>query len=135
MAIEVIKTDLVRPMDANFLAIVPAQVRLSAPSRRLMVEFDTPARKVKTRVWQLEGAPKVPGLTTELYTKAHELMAEAATILGRPFDYIFITKYPSLMQWALDPTKGKGIFNWSKWVYHQGGGFSALARINPRLDS
>ncbi len=55
---------------------------------------------------------RIPGMTTALYKRAHQIMQEVVLIARQPLFYRFQTRNIKMTDWACDPEKGFGIFDW-----------------------
>lgn len=88
-------------------------IRLTAPGKSLIL-YSNPRRSTfATNIANTEEEAK-PGTTTRLYTQAFELMVGVTHATRRPWTYEFETEYETMREWALDPAKGMGIFDWDE---------------------
>lgn len=58
-------------------------------------------------------SPRAPGATTEVFRVAYNDLYELAGRIGS-ITFGFRTENAKLRKWALDGSKGKGIFNWQR---------------------
>jgi hypothetical protein len=84
-------------------------------NRRLSLSINTVSGKANESVRNIEGLARVEGSMTKVHTLARSVMQEAANRLGKPIYFEFST-FPDfgnkMIPWALDPQKGKAVFDW-----------------------
>lgn len=89
---------------------------LEEANKLLVVLVDLDQNKVITRIDNIPFVNPFPGTTTNLYHQAFLIMQELATRYHRPLLYKFETNHPWMLKWAMDPSKGMGIFDWDQIV-------------------
>jgi hypothetical protein len=105
--------------------------------RRLNIAFYSEgkfgAAAVSTAISNETEKTRIPGTTTLLYEKAREIMQSEADETGETWGYFFRTSDSSMAEWALDPEKGRGIFDWEDYtdnrkIPSRGGDLSVASR-------
>jgi hypothetical protein len=81
-------------------------------SKYLRVNIDDRSQKICTYVRGNKIKDKELNETTIIYKAAYNLMQKYVNQKNKPFVYEFSTSWPKMQKWAMDPKKGKGIFNW-----------------------
>lgn len=74
---------------------------------------------------------KVDLETTRIHKDAFILMGRIAGVLGKPINYRYGTKDPTMINWALSPSKGRRVFEEWDMIGFEAGRIEALKRIEP----
>ncbi len=72
----------------------------------------------------------IPGLATNVFQKATDIIRAISNLLQSPIDYQLCTRSEKMVAWAKDPNKGKGIFDWDT-IEQSSGIFIASKRFYP----
>ncbi len=115
-----------------FEQIISEGIYIEDGNKRLHVVIILPEAIALTRIETIEGEVKIAGSTTRLYSSALAIMQEVATGHSLSMSYNFYTENENLRLWALDPDKGRSIFQWD-YLEDDGISVAAVKIINPRM--
>ncbi len=88
-------------------------VIIECGNKRLTLGINTITGEANELIMDIPGLPNIAGSTTQAHREARDIMQATANELGISIRYEFST-FPSfsqkMAQWALDPEKGRAIF-------------------------
>jgi O-antigen ligase len=70
---------------------------------------------------------------TSLYTQVRSILEAESDKREEEINYRLKTQYHHLIAWALDPSRGLGIFKWDQTYLENSGYWVATRRFEPRL--
>jgi hypothetical protein len=84
-------------------------------NKRLTLGINTVTGVADEIIMNIPGLPRTAGSTTRVHIEAKNLMQATANELGMPIRYelsVFSPFSKKMVEWALDPEKGKAVFEW-----------------------